>query len=451
MSVISADRSLQAGGLLMVAGAITAALAILILAINSEPLSDDGGRSVPSAIVANASAQSNGVVSFWADRVAADPADYIAHHKLAGAYLRRARETGDSADYAHADAAVAESLRLSPDGNFAATVILANLQNARHEFAEAVATAREAIAIDPRSAAGYAALGDSQLALGLYADARATYEGVVASAPGLTSFSRLAHTLEIQGDTADAELAWQNAFGTDSGRSLENTAWAYVQYGDFHFRLGRIAAARTQYAAAADVFRVYIHALAGSAQVLAAEGEFGESIALYEAVVDRQPLPDDLAALGDVYAAAGLDDDAQSQYDRVLAIGETYRANGIATGLELAVFLADHEIDVEEAVRQATAAYEAQPDSIYAADAVAWALHQAGRSEDAVPFAEQAISLGTPDPALYFHAGVISLSAGDTAAATDYLGRANELNPRFSVLFSGELSATLAALAEDGR
>lgn len=445
MSVVSADRNLQAGSLLMVAGAIMAALALLVLTLGDSHLSD-GGRIVPPAVAAGASAESNGVVSFWAARIASDPADYLAHSKLAGAYLRRAREAGDVSDYSRANAAAAESLRLSPDGNLAATALLASLQNTRHSFAEAMATARQAIAIDPSEAAGYAVLGDAQLALGLYDDARATYEKIVADAPGLTSFTRLAHILEIQNDIAGADLAWKNAFSTDGGRSPENTAWARFQYGNFHFRLGRLTEARQQYTAATEAFPGYVHALAGTARLEAAEGALGAAISIYEAVVDRQPLPAYVAELGDAYAASGRADDAQAQYDLVVAIGELYRANGITTDLQMALFLADRDLDADDAVRQAIAVYATQPDSIYAADALAWTLHQAGRSKEAAPYAKQAIRLGTPDPELYFHAGVISLSLGDDAAATDYLSRTNDLNARFSILRSDDLSAALASL-----
>ncbi len=57
MSVVSADRSLQAGSLLMVVGAITAALALLLLTLGDGPLSD-GGRITPPAVVAGASVES---------------------------------------------------------------------------------------------------------------------------------------------------------------------------------------------------------------------------------------------------------------------------------------------------------------------------------------------------------------------------------------------------------
>src|SRR5437764_8843706 len=43
-------------------------------------------------------------------------------------------------------------------------------------------------------------------------------------------------------------------------------------------------------------------------------GDYGEATSLYEQVVARQPTPEYVSALGDVYRAAGRPDDADRQY-----------------------------------------------------------------------------------------------------------------------------------------
>jgi tetratricopeptide (TPR) repeat protein len=70
---------------------------------------------------------------------------------------------------------------------------------------------------------------------------------------------------------------------------------------------------------------------------------------------------------------------------------------------------------------------------IYTYDAAAWALHTAGRTEEAAPLMQQALRLGTEDARMLFHAGIISLELGDSASALRYLERALELNPTFSL------------------
>lgn len=447
MRVAQSNRLQAAGPFLLGVGMAIAALALvlLVLELSSQPR----GAGPPAAVLEPVFSDAGSTVAFWEKRVAGDPHDFVAHNKLAQAYLRRARETGNVEDYARAEAAVEASLAASRGDNYTATALLASIQTVQHEFAEAADTARQAIAIDPREPYARAALGDAQLGMGDYAAARDTYEQVVAMAPGLTSFSRLAHVLEILGDVEGADLAWQNALNADGGRLPENTAWAHTEYGHMQFRLGRVEEAERSYTVALEALPGYVHALAGLAGVDAVRGEYDDAIALYRDVLSRQPLPEYAAALGDLHAVSGDPVAAQEQYDLVLAIIDLYRAGGINTDLQTAVFLADHNIDLPDALRQAQAIYDRHPDSVYAADALAWALHKNGRSTEAVPYVRQAVRFGTPDPALHFHAGMIYLATDDRDAARTHLERANSLNPQFSVLHAGALKSALESLGRD--
>jgi Flp pilus assembly protein TadD len=155
-----------------------------------------------------------------------------------------------------------------------------------------------------------------------------------------------------------------------------------------------------------------------------------------------------VAELGDVYTAAGKDDLAAQQYALVEAIGELYRANGISTDLQLAVFFADHDLRTTEALQAARTVYAEQPDSIYAADARAWTLYKAGRPEEALPFAREALRLSTADASLWYHTGMIYAALGDDASARTHLERAFEINPHFSTLQAPIALATLEELAE---
>ena len=434
----------KSGVFLLGSGLILAALALALVLTSG----GGGGSSSPAAAPLDPYAATQATVAFWEARVEADPADFTAYNHLASAYLQRARETGDVGDYGRAQAAVDASLAELPGDNPSAYALLASLQITRHEFGEAIGTAGKAMELDPADPFAYALLGDAQLNLGQYSAAAISYNELIARAPGLSAFSRLAHVYELQGDLPNAEGAWQNALSTDAGRNAEASAWANTQFGTFYFNQGDLDSAALQHDAALDAFPGYIHALAGQARIAAARGDYDGAIGLYTEVTDRQPLPEYVAALGDVYAAARMTDEAQRQYDLIGAIDQLYRANGINIDLRLALFFADHDIRIGEAVQSALAAYAAQSASVYAADAVAWALYKADRADEALPYARQALSLGTLDANLWYHAGMVYNALGDEGAAREHLQRALDINLDFSVL---QAPVAQQALEELGR
>ncbi len=373
-------------------------------------------------------------IAFWEARVKADPASFTAYNRLAMGYIQRGRETGDVSNYASAQAAVQASLDSLPGDNYDAYALLAYLQNVRHDFAGSLETARHAATLDPGDSFAQEVIGDNELALGQYEEGFETYDRLANDYPSLSTFSRLAHIYEIRGDLGNAEGAWKNAIELDAGKNLETTAWARTQYGTFLFNQGRSSEADDQFEAALRVFPGYIHAHAGQGNVAAAYGDTDRAIELYTQVTERQPLPQYVAQLGDVYEAAGMRAEADRQYELIGVIEQLYQANGINVDLQMSLFFADHDTQIDEAVRQAMGALTAQPGSVYAADAVAWALHKAGRSEEALPYAQQALSQGTQDASFFYHMGMIQQSLGSDDDARDALRQALAVNPRFSPL-----------------
>jgi tetratricopeptide (TPR) repeat protein len=431
-------------------GSVFALLGVLLLVLISglfvvPALSRDtaDSGSVRSESAAKAKVED---IAFWEGRTRADPGDFTAQNKLALAYIQRAQETGDVMNYARAQVAVEASLASLPDDNYDALALLATLQITRHEYALALETARSAIALNTGDAFTQALTGDALIGLGDYDAALETYRELVETSPGLTSFSRLAHIHELRGDAPAALAAWENAFNTDDGRRPENTAWARVEYGHFLFTQGDLASAAEQHTAALETRPGYVHALAGRARVATASGLYDEAISLYEQVAERQPILEYVVALGDVYLTTGRVADAERQYEEVERIDSLYREGGLNTDVPMALFLADHGLRLEEAVDQAFGAYETHPNSIQTADALSWALHKTSRDDEALTYSEQAVRLGTQDPVLLFHAGMINFRAGKHETARGYLQRVVDTNPKFSPLYTSEAAATLEEL-----
>jgi tetratricopeptide (TPR) repeat protein len=236
---------------------------------------------------------------------------------------------------------------------------------------------------------------------------------------------------DMQGAIADLKRAI--ASGQAQDRPPESVAWAMWQLGNEYFALGNLAAAESSYLHSLETFPGYYRAFAGLAQVRAAQQRPQEAIDLYQKAIAIVPLPEYVAALGDVYMKIGRADEARKPYALVEYIGQLNALNKVLYNRELAYFYADHDQKLPEALELAKQELEVRRD-IYAYDVLAWALYKNHQSEAALAAMTEALKLGTNDARLFFHAGMIHHRLGEYARARDYLRRALATNPHFHVL-----------------
>jgi tetratricopeptide (TPR) repeat protein len=389
-----------------------------------------------------AAAPSDRLITDLQARLSANPDDWPAYTQLGLAYLQKARETADPSYYQKAEQALDTVLAREP-GDYVALSALGELALARHDFARALELGEKARGLNPRRAYAYGVIADAQVELGHYEEAVATVQQMVDLRPDLSSYSRVAYLRELHGDLDGAIEAMQWALSA-GGPALENTLWTQVQLGHLYFHTGRLAEAETEYRRALEREPNYVHALAGLARLAAARGDLAQAIQLYTAVTERMPLAEYVIALGEVYTAAGQTPKAQQQYDLARAIDQLYRASGVNTDLELALFLAEHG-DAAEAVTRARAAYAERP-TVFAAEVLAWALHQAGDDAAALPYARESLKLGSQDALRLFRAGMIEYRLGHLAEAQAKLQAALDLNPYFSLRYAETARQTLAQI-----
>ena len=85
---------------------------------------------------------------------------------------------------------------------------------------------------------------------------------------------------------------------------------------------------------------------------------------------------------------------------------------------------------------------------IYSWDVLAWSLYKNGKFQEAADAISHALSQGTRDAQLFFHAGMIYERVGDSAKARGYLQQALATNAHFSILYSEKAVETLARLTQ---
>jgi tetratricopeptide (TPR) repeat protein len=442
MTALKSKRALL--GLAAALAAVAAILASGLLRGDKPPAGKD---AAPVASVAGTGSSTDSLIAGFQRRLKDNPEDFSSYVDLANAYLQKVRETGDPSLYTKAEDLLDRAEKIEPHNPelFATRGILAL---ARHDFGRALEFGERALALNPESARYYGIVGDAQIELGRYEEAISSYQKMIDHRPDFSSYSRVAYARELYGDPEGAIQAMQDA--VDAGAPVpENKAWAYVQLGNLRFTTGQLEAAAKDYDLATKTLSNYPPGLAGQARIAAARGELEDAAALYQQAFDRMPLAEYAILLGDVYTEMGERQKAAEQYDLVRAIDKLYRANGVNTDMEIALFYADHDMKLQTSLQKARSAYDARP-SIHAADVLAWTLYKTGNYREAQPFASEALKLGTRDALKLFHAGMIAKALGQKEQARAYLQQAIDLNPHFSLLYSDDAAAELKALKAGG-
>lgn len=374
------------------------------------------------------------------------PEDDAAWAELGAAYVEQARVTADPSYYPKAEGALETSLELRPDGNDAALTAMGALANARHDFAAAADWARQAHEVNPAGSTSWGVLADALIQLGDYDGATAAVQQMLDLRPGLPSYTRASYDLELHGQPERAREALELAL--TGALSPAGTAFCRYYLGQLAFSSGDLEEARTQFLQGLRAVPDDPTLMAGLARVEAARGNVDEAVQGYERVVAARPLAEYLVEYGTYLESLGRTEEAQDQFSVLAASQLLFESNGVQDDLTSALVEADRG-DPTLAVEHAEREWELR-QNVDAADAMAWALHSAGRDDEALEFAVQATALEGPNATFLYHRGMIEASLGMDEEARAHLGAALETNPYFSPLHAPRAQEALAELGVVG-
>lgn len=349
---------------------------------------------------------------------------------LGYAYQQRWRETADPSNLRRSENALRRAARLDPADALAVTG-LGSLALIRHDFRKALAIGRRAQRLAPSSARTYGLVGDALLELGRYEEAFRTFERMVALRPSVSSYARIAYARELLGDLRGAEEAMQLAADAATGQP-EPLAWANVQLAKIELGAGKLELAEQRLRTALRLLPGYVFALDELAHVVAARGNLPGAIRLARRAADAVPLPGFAELLADLYHRTGNRAAVREQLATVGASVRRLARNGFRNDAGAIVFEADYRVRPTTLVARARSVRARHP-SIFADDALAWALARTGRCDEARAWSDRSLRLGTRNALLFFHRAEIERCAGDRAAARAWARRALALDPIFSV------------------
>ncbi len=414
----------------------------------------------PKSDRADATSTDN-VIRFYEWRVGRDPEDYFNYDKLAVAYITKGRETGDVVYYELAEKALKKSLELESTHREAvsATAHLASVYFAEHRFQDALVYANKALGFQTGDLSPYATIGDAFLELGEYNEAANAYSKLNEATQSRVSHhgweylrETRASSLEfIQGHPKESIGHMRNAvqIAIEAQMPKESLAWTQFTLAEECFQTGNLICAEQASQDALATYPRYHHALAELARVRSAQKRFEEAIALYREALAVIPLPAYAAALGDLYKKLGRNAEARKEYDLVQVIAYLSTLTKTIYNRELAMFYTDHEMKLKEALELARREIEARHD-VYTWDCLAWVLYKNKQLSQATEAIEKALSQGTVDALMFFHAGSIYAAAGNTGKAKYFLKKARSANPAFHVVYAETAAEMLAHLEHLG-
>ena len=433
--------------------------------VTPQPLSEPGKAPatltpilfspLPDALLLPRATGTQRVIQAAQSRVQRDSKDPSAYAALGAAFFQRARETGDVEDFQLAEQALNRSLDLN-NADFSAEPAystMAEVCMGEHRFSDAVTYAQKALSLGSGDLSPFAIVGDANADMGEYERAAVAYSRIEPADTNpdphasYVRDSRTSYLDFIAGDTQEAIRLMQSAVtaGTEARLPSENLAWLYYELGEYEFQAGDLGAANNAYLTALNIHPGDYRALAGLGKLRAVYGRYAEAIKLYQSAIAIVPMPVYVAELGDIYTRSGNLPEARKQYELVEYIGLLGHINQVLHNRDLALFYADHNIKVQEALTLARREFEVRHD-VYTWDALGWALYKNGQYQEASDAIAHALAPGIRDALLFFHAGMIASRLGQTSRAKERFETALSINPRFHVIYADAARQELKAL-----
>ncbi len=307
-------------------------------------------------------------------------------------------------------------------------LLKANIALKLHRLIDAE-TALEAIPSVCDSAEGRLIRADLDFQRGRYRPAREGYASAVDAERSWGALARLAHFVGRMGDPARADQLYDEAQDELTAKQLRAFAWLEVQRGFLDFAQGRFDQAAAHYRRADKAYPGYWLTDEHIAELLAAEGRYGEARVILMRLAAGGSRPDLEQAIAEICDLAGESEAASHWSQRAL---RGYLCSVERGEVHFWHHLADYYTEVARDGPQAVvwARKDLRLRQNFATEAtLAAALYRAGRFVEARHWIDQALASGVVDARLFDLAGHIHIAAGSAATGKSFRYRATRLNP----------------------
>lgn len=376
-----------------------------------------------SPVVAATPSMRHQAIAFYERRLTEDPHSALDMAQLAALFMEDGRMLGDERAFVSAESLARRSLGERTRRNGRSAALLVNALLAQHRFAEAQGGAEDLVAAEPEELAYRALLAETMMEVGDYRGAVSMLGSVRQHRADLGIAPRFARWAELTGQPGEARRVLRASIDEARRRpdlSGGQRAWFSLRLADVELRHGHVRAAAK---AISDGLRESPgdwRLILTRARLQAAKRSWKDAVKSAEEVIAAVPSPDAFAILAESNERMGRHEEAAGYTTALEAVARTQPG---AIHRTWAMTLLDGTGEPSAIVALAAADTLVRRD-VHALDLLAWALHRADRSAEALPLSRRAMTLGSVEPALRYRAGIIEFAAGDAASGRRHLALA---------------------------
>ncbi len=380
-------------------------------------------------------------IAFHQQKIQQQPTAGLERTALAQNYLKMARATGESSWYLLAEQTAQESLVQLSVHNYGATVVLAKVATAKHNFRQALALLKQL----PPESESLTLLTTNQLALGNTIAARKTADSLTLKVPTLGNLTLKSLVEVAQGQDREAIRDFKAAIAAEEPEEVESSAWVRTLLGRFYYKRGQLQQAEELYQSALGILPRYSPALLNLAELSVRQWQADptqskdreRAIELYDRffIINQQaPTIYDHVALRGLARVQKLQGDtvaARQTWEKAIAKLRS-DLTGFGHRRELAQLLMERGQgkDLSEALTLMQAEIKTRQDP-ETWDTLAAAYFELGQLPAAQQAIESALKSGLRDPAITNRAAVIAQARGQLEQAKQYRAQVKSIDPAF--------------------
>jgi tetratricopeptide (TPR) repeat protein len=379
-------------------------------------------------------------IALYQTKVQQDPQSGLNLASLAGAYWKTGKATGEVSWYLLAEQTAQKSIAALPFNNDSAHLILAQVAQARHDFATAQKLARDVLKTNPGNDEAKAILITCALATGDLATAETQVKELIDRLPNLGNLTLQALVENAQGKPNAVET-FRLAIGTEEAGEIGGSALARVLLGRHFYNHGDLDQAAGLYQEALRILPRYPLALMHLAALETRRGNYQAAEDHYNQVIAFSQQSTNIYDHTILRGKARIKQLQGQPHTELLQQAEKLLREDTNAGHENGAFghrreLAQLLLDRNQDQDSAEALKLMQEEVKIRRDAQTWAvLARSLMANNQLPAARQAmqsgLKTGVQNAGMYRQAATIEQKLGNTAAASSAQTQAQRIDPTF--------------------